>query len=298
LVVATAMVGGRTARAATPAQVEQAIDRGRDFLFKAQQNGNWEAVQARVPAAGEPGSIVNGQWGGMTAIATLALLASGVDANDPHVQQAVAFLRKAEVIGNYALGLRAQVWGLLPVEPWVRKAELADRDLLERGLRTGRGEAEGMYGYFIPGTQYDHSVSQFDVLGMWSLVQAGVEVPTGYWNLVDEYRAAADSELSKLFPDAHGPLPVLPPDAPVYAAAGPAMSAKAVAYRQYQRPGQSLHDPQLRGLTVGNRVAVFYSPLDVSVGLVGQPVDGVAGYVPADATRVVSDVIAYAAHPR
>ena len=46
---------------------------------------------------------------------------------------------------------------------------------------------------------------------------------------------------------------------------------------------------------MGGRPAVFYSREDVSVGLVGQPIDGVAGYVPEDATKVVADVVAYAA---
>ena len=86
-----------------------------------------------------------------------------------------------------------------------------------------------------------------------------------------------------------------PPDDPVFAAAGPALSARSVDYRRFERAGRNPHVPQLRGLTIGGRTAVFYSPEDVSVGLVGQPIDGVTGYAPPDATKVAADVIAYAA---
>ncbi len=180
----------RPALAADSAQIQRAIDRGRAFLFAQQKDGNWELVQARDPAESSAYSVKNGQWGGRTALVTLALLACGVDANDPHIQRAVAFLRKAEIKGHYALGLRAQVWGLLPPEPWTREAELADMQMLSRGILTGRdaGPAAGIYGYAAgrPVDEADHSVSQFAVLGMWALAQAGVEIPTAYWQLVDQ----------------------------------------------------------------------------------------------------------------
>jgi hypothetical protein len=174
---------------ADPAAVEQAIARGRDYLFAHQQDGNWEKVQVRNPKDYNGPSVENQQWGGMTALATLALLASGTSNQDPHVKSAVEFLRKADLRGTYALGFRAQVWGLLPLEPWVKRAALDDEALLRRGLITNAraGPAVGLYSYGIPGAagDADHSVSQFGVLGMWSLSQAGIEVPTSYWNVVD-----------------------------------------------------------------------------------------------------------------
>jgi hypothetical protein len=176
----------RSTRAASPAGVQRAIDRGRDFLFAVEKDGNWEDVQARVSGDVDGASVRNTQWGGMTAVATLSLLAAGVDATDPHLKSAIAFLRAADIHGVYALGMRAQVWGLLPPEPWVRQSELVDRKLLEQGLRLAAGPARGFYGYAAtPASDYDHSVSQFGVLGMWALEQAGVEVPTAYWDLVD-----------------------------------------------------------------------------------------------------------------
>ncbi len=186
---AVAAVVVRPATAADPAQIQKAIDRGTAYLFDHQTNGNWELVQARDPTVTAGASQVNTQWGGPTAVATLALLATGVPASDPHVQRAVAFLRKADIRGNYALGMRAQVWQALPPEPWLRQAELDDAGRLLKGLITGKagGPADGLYSYAAgrPVGEADHSVSQIAVLGMWALAQAEVEVPSGYWTVVD-----------------------------------------------------------------------------------------------------------------
>ena len=177
------------ARAASPAQVQRAIDAGRTYLFKHQHDGNWEAVPKPDKTEKSAGpSVKAGQWGGLTAVATLGLLAAGTPASDEHVKAAIGFLRTAEIRGTYALGMRAQVWNLIPPEPWVRQAELADLKLLQQGLHTAKGRPLGMYGYLTTSVSddYDHSVSQFGVLGMWSLSQAGVEVPTAYWRIVED----------------------------------------------------------------------------------------------------------------
>jgi hypothetical protein len=51
-----------------------------------------------------------------------------------------------------------------------------------------------------------------------------------------------------------------------------------------------------RGVAINGRVVVFFSPLDLSAGLVGQPIDGITGYVPETATSIVSGIVSYAAH--
>ncbi len=181
----------RPAAGADPAQVDAAIRRGRAYLFAHQANGNWELVPTRGtdPAEGRA-SVKGAQWGGLTAIATVALLASGVDPADPRVKQAVDFLRTADVRGTYALSMRAQVWALLPQDPWVRQAEAGDLRLLEQGIHAGKptGPGTGLYGYTLtsPLAEADHSASQFGVLGVWAMAQAGVEVSTAYWQLVDD----------------------------------------------------------------------------------------------------------------
>jgi hypothetical protein len=188
--VATVLAVGRTpaAAGATPAEVRSAIDRGRAFLFAAQANGNWEVVPARDPAdAGGPASVANLQFGGLTGLATFSLLASGTDPAEEHVRAAVQFLRDADIRGTYALAMRCMVWSLLPPQPWLRQAVLADRLALVNAVHV-KGVGAGLYSYYAaPGhDDFDHSVSQFGTLGVWGLEQAGAEVPTNYWALVEQ----------------------------------------------------------------------------------------------------------------
>jgi hypothetical protein len=78
----------------------------------------------------------------------------------------------------------------------------------------------------------------------------------------------------------------------VYAAGDP---LTAVEYRQFARQALgNLRSPQLRGLTMDKRIGVFLSNEDLSVGMVGQPVDGIIGYTPASATQIAEDVVLYA----
>jgi hypothetical protein len=51
---------------------------------------------------------------------------------------------------------------------------------------------------------------------------------------------------------------------------------------------------RVRGITIGDRIGVFYSPEDLSAGLVGEQVDGINGYEPASAARIMTNLILYA----
>ena len=56
---------------------------------------------------------------------------------------------------------------------------------------------------------------------------------------------------------------------------------------------------RLRGIEVNKHMAIFWSPEDPSAGLVGEPIDGIYGYDPATATRIMEDIILFAtAGPR
>ena len=102
------------ARAATPAQVSDAIDRGKEFLYSRQLNGNWETdstAKTDLHYPNDPGGL---QFGGMTAIATFALLACGENPqSNEHLKAAVSWLEKADMRGTYAISLRSQIWNLL-----------------------------------------------------------------------------------------------------------------------------------------------------------------------------------------
>lgn len=172
--------------AATPEQVDQAIKRGVAFVYSQQRNGHWEVTPTRGP--GSDHSADAGQWGGRTALATYALLSAGESPNDPRIAEAVKFLREADIIGYYALGLRAQVWPLLPPTPENLKAAERDLRLNLAGMERKPGRPDtGLYDYILRDSpRIDMSVSQYGVLGVWAGAQMPrSEIPAWYWTTTE-----------------------------------------------------------------------------------------------------------------
>ena len=201
MMTAAALVGvaPAPARAATPAQVNESIKKAVEYLYKIQKDGNWE-----VSPKGDPNGFVAGvtgvQWGGPTAMATYALLAAGERPTDPRVMKGLEFLIKADMIGTYAVALRAQCWTFIPeqhpLRPQIRKAIKRDMEILLGGLIKDQGkDSHGFYSYTkgayekggngIGAGHYDRSNSQYGVLGVWALAEAGGEVPVDYWKTID-----------------------------------------------------------------------------------------------------------------
>ncbi|MDB5333493.1 MAG: hypothetical protein JWP03_4644 [Phycisphaerales bacterium] len=176
------------AHGATQQQIETAIQKGKEAIYKAQAaDGTWE----KGPAPTVDGnSETNGkQWGGLTAIATYALLAAGEPRTDPRIAKAVEFLKHADIKGIYAVGLRCQVWLLLGEDRSLRPYLRRDADIL-LGSEYPKGPDAGFFSYYYdhgpkPGDYSDHSVSQYGVLGLWALEQSGIDVPEGIWRRMD-----------------------------------------------------------------------------------------------------------------
>jgi hypothetical protein len=184
--------------AATPDQINDAISKAQQYLLSQQKaGGRWEPDAARVGDAHDWATLQGDSWGGYTAMATYALLASGVSTNDPHIVQAVDFLKKADIIGIYAIGVRLQVWLLM----WQNSAPAArgefvnlataDANRLLKGVHD-EGVAEALWTYLptwaLPaegGARIDHSVSQYGILGLWAAEQMGVEIPVRAWAAFD-----------------------------------------------------------------------------------------------------------------
>jgi len=184
----TALAAPRTP-AATPRQVEESIRRAKEWLYGRQQrDGTWESFG--TPQGGPMESPDAGQWGGTTAIASYALLASGERPQDRRVAAAINFLKRANLTGTYAIALRAQTWALVPETPEVRKLAARDAELLFNGMHRRRGQpGQGMYGYSCDlrrgADWWDHSNSQFAVLGMWACAEVVKEITGKYWSDVD-----------------------------------------------------------------------------------------------------------------
>ena len=168
--IATLLFCGK-APAATPDQIDKAIEKAQKYLLDQQKGGgHWENDEQRVGTGHEWGKMQGDTFGGFTSIATYALIASGVSLNDPKMVAAVDFLKKADVIGIYALGLRCQVWLLLPSTATTNTRALAQEDA--RKILAGvnmKGFNRGSWDYGNgKGGRLDHSVSQYGILGLWA----------------------------------------------------------------------------------------------------------------------------------
>ncbi len=175
---------------ASPEQVEKAISKAKAWLYTQQHQGNWEMLPAQAPnpvpdAEGHVRvvDVMNSsQWGGLSALALYALMASGDNIQDPRIAKGIEFVKACDMKGTYSISMRAQVWNLLPK---ARRKEFMDaakrdRDLL-MGMRKTDPDYKGLYRYTAQEPGYDHSCSQFAILGMWALSQFGLEVPNDYW---------------------------------------------------------------------------------------------------------------------
>jgi hypothetical protein len=170
----------------TEQDVQQAVQRGIDFLWSQQRSdGSW-------PAYGDPTQKENYNYQptGPGAMAVYALLANGVDAGDPRMKRALDWLANRDANRTYSVAARCCAW-LMANERM--KGRYLDR-LRREGLLLVRGNRpDGGYNYFAlrdaPGNpggmaRTDNSCSQFGVLGVWSAVEGGVAVPKDYWERV------------------------------------------------------------------------------------------------------------------
>jgi hypothetical protein len=103
-----------------------------------------------------------------------------------------------------------------------------------------------------------------------------------------EAAAALEAEVTALVGAKAEPLAQ---DDPVYARLD--LPAAEVSYRAYaaRRTTGQMKGPRVRGGMVKGRAAVLFSPEDLSVGMVGMPVDGILGYTPAAATAIVRSIV-------
>jgi hypothetical protein len=109
-----------------------------------------------------------------------------------------------------------------------------------------------------------------------------------------EFVEATETLLAELFPDAKPRL--LPPDHPWYAFDNRPIP---IDYRAFARRTlvSNLKTGRLQAVTVDNRLAIVFSREDLSAGLVGQDFDGILGYTPETATRLMARQILSVAPP-
>jgi hypothetical protein len=193
----------RPARAATAEQVQNAIDRATKYIYSQMHDDNWEIAPGRDAKTIGP-SVKGGQWGGITAISTYALLAAGESPQDPRIAKAINFLLNADLVGTYAIGLRSQVWLNIPKNDRIREAIAKDAKLMLLSARTvGPNKGEFTYVNGGPKGSSDHSNSQYGVLGLWADSDSVEGIPDEFWANVDEsWRSEQGDDGSWAYPSA------------------------------------------------------------------------------------------------
>ncbi|MDA1052436.1 MAG: DUF4159 domain-containing protein [Planctomycetota bacterium] len=156
----------------TDAQVRDSIERGKAFLKSEQKSdGSWLEYSRYT--------------GGVTALATMALLNSGEDVESPAVQKALDYLRSlGDPTSVYSASL--QVMALAAAEP-AKDALIIRRNVqwLESVQLRG-GFRRGAWSYGTDGSG-DNSNTQFALLALHEAERVGVEVKRETWEAALDY---------------------------------------------------------------------------------------------------------------
>jgi hypothetical protein len=172
--------------------IHAAIRRGVEWLRRAQRkDGTW---------VDESGSFARDFPVGVTALCAMALMHSGVKPDDPAVRLAMAHVEKAQFRRTYevAATLMAVETKYLPLEKFEdiqsldeasAKAAIAkaitpeDRALVKRAAEwlLEKQTKDGTWGYPERSENFDHSNTQYAMLGLKSAARCGAAVPPSAW---------------------------------------------------------------------------------------------------------------------
>ncbi|MEW6252210.1 MAG: hypothetical protein AB1716_16350, partial [Planctomycetota bacterium] len=115
------------------------------------------------------------QPGGATCLATLALLQAGEQPDTPRMSAALAHIRKLPNQYVYVTSLKAMV---------LAQAGRAEDRLVLREAANWLASAQnrtGLWNYTPGGDRFDHSNSQFALLGLHAAASAGAKIQNTVW---------------------------------------------------------------------------------------------------------------------
>jgi len=179
--------------------IHEAIRRGAEWLRKEQQrNGTW---------VDSGGSFARDFPTGTTALALMAMLHSGVRADDPSVRSALAWCLKADFRKVYevAATIMAIETKYLPLEQYEEVVEMTedrarkviadnmspqDRAFLEKAVAwlLSKQMKNGTWGYPEQTEQnYDNSNTQYALLALKSAARCGVKIAPSVWRRIVDH---------------------------------------------------------------------------------------------------------------
>jgi hypothetical protein len=190
----------------TVRKVNAAIDRGVQYLRSVHsRDRQWEGLWLNALA---------GMDGGVTALATLALLNCGVEPADRDVASGLAYLRGLPPTATYPVGLQTMVFAEAR-QP--KDKLLIDRNvdwLLKAAVRRNGRIAGWSYTADAPGGAHDGSNTQYALLGLYAAKQAGAKIDDKVWKELEQlYRDGLTPDAS---PPNSGYWRYVPGDAPSF----------------------------------------------------------------------------------
>jgi hypothetical protein len=161
--------------------VTAAVTKAVTFLKAAQKDGNWEH---HFPA---------GHKGGVTSLALLALLESGVKPDEEAVRKALDYLRTVEPKQTYVVSLQTMAF--------CKSGRKADRALIQRNVdallkfRVRRNDEFVGWSYGPGhGPRADNSNTQFAVMALHAASQAGIKIDAKVWKEIQDYYLRSQQE--------------------------------------------------------------------------------------------------------
>src|SRR5947209_6066804 len=167
-------------------RVHNSINKGERYLLSQQwPEGDWEKAEGYA-----------NHVGGITALATLALLNAGVpDADRPRVEKALSYLRGLEVNSVYARALQTMALTEASLDP--RRDEVSrkkDLEVIRRNVQwlinarvVNDGRLQGWAYNNVNKGSKNASTSQYALLGLWAGKQAGIEIKRDLWEAIRDY---------------------------------------------------------------------------------------------------------------
>jgi hypothetical protein len=181
-------------RAASSQEIDAAILKCTRYLYRAEKDGNWEKFREQKVWWALPD-----QAEGESATCVYALLLAGESPDNPKLAAAIQYLLDHPATGTLAVGMRCQVWRLLPDKPEIKAALRRDQALLLKGFHYDTGFFDN--DLTNPSAPADRSVTQYGIEGLWASSQKGIEIPTEFWKSFDaNWRETQREDGSWFFP--------------------------------------------------------------------------------------------------
>ncbi|QJX00971.1 DUF4159 domain-containing protein [Frigoriglobus tundricola] len=157
-------------------KVKNSIDKGVRYLKKTQKrDGDWEGI-----VLGE----IAGLKGGVTALATLALLNAGLKPDDPAVAKALDYLRAVKPDKTYVVALQTMVFAEAR-QPKDLPKIAENVEWFKKNVIRRSGQLDG---WSYPANAIaDNSNTQYALLGLYAAKTAGVKVDDQLWSDILDY---------------------------------------------------------------------------------------------------------------